>query len=406
LFIVSNQTFTESELIREKVAQASLILNELNIDIWLTFVRESAMAPDPALESILGTHVTWHSAFLINRSGPHLAIVGHYDAENVRNLNVYDEVVAYHEGIGNPLRAALDRLRPNRLAVNYSERDVAADGLTVGMYRVLQQHLEGTVYAQRLISAEDVIGRLRGRKSAAEVALIRQAITTTQQLFDEVEQFARPGMTQRQIADFVHGRVDDMGLDYAWEKQYNPIVTCGPDSPVGHAAPGEVVLERGHTLHLDLGVKQNGYCSDLQRMWYVLEEGETDAPADVQAAFAAVYGALKAGEAALRPGVPGWQVDQAARQYVVDAGYPEYMHAFGHLLGRSAHDGATVLGPRWERYTGICELPVEAGNVFTLELHVPVPGRGIMSLEEDVLVREDGVTYLSEPQTGLRYIRK
>ncbi|NLF66061.1 MAG: aminopeptidase P family protein, partial [Chloroflexi bacterium] len=76
-----------------------------------------------------------------------------------------------------------------------------------------------------------------------------------------------------------------------------------------------------------------------------------------------------------------------------------------HLLGRSAHDGATVLGPRWERYAGICELPVEVGNVFTLELHVPVPGRGIMSLEEDVLVTEDGVEYLSRPQTELRIIR-
>jgi Xaa-Pro dipeptidase len=360
--------------------------------------------PDPALELILGTHVTWHSAFLISRSGPHLAIVGHYDADNVRNLNVYDEVIGYHEGLGDPLRAALDRLRPNRIAVNYSQRDVAADGLTLGMYRVLQQHLEGTVYAGRLVSAEDVIARLRGRKSATEVGRIRQAIATTQQLFDEVAQFARPGMTQRQIADFVQGRIDAMGLDYAWEKQYNPIVTCGPASPIGHAAPGNVVLERGHTLHLDLGVKQDGYCSDLQRMWYVLAEGETEAPPDVQAAFDAVLGALKAGEAALRPGVAGWQVDQAARAHLVAAGFPEYMHAFGHLLGRAAHDGATVLGPRWERYEGICDLPVEAGNVFTLELHVPVPGRGIMSLEEDVLVKEDGVTYLSEPQTRLRYI--
>jgi Xaa-Pro dipeptidase len=401
---MSDQSTPENQLIREKVAQASLILNELDIDTWLTFVRESSMVPDPALELILGTHVTWHSAFLISRSGPHVAVVGHYDAENVRNRDVYDEVIDYHEGIGAPLRAALDRLRPNRIAVNYSQRDVAADGLTLGMYRVLQQHLEGTVYAGRLVSAEDVIARLRGRKSATEVDRIRQAITTTQQLFDEVEQFTRPGVTQRQIADFVHGRIDEMGLDYAWEKQYNPIVTCGPDSPIGHAAPGDVVLERGHTLHLDLGVRQNGYCSDLQRMWYVLAEGETEAPPDVQAAFDAVYGALKAGEAALRPGVPGWQVDQAAREYVVAAGFPEYMHAFGHLLGRAAHDGATVLGPRWERYEGICDLPVEAGNVFTLELHVPVAGRGIMSLEEDVLVKEDGVTYLSEPQTGLRYI--
>jgi Xaa-Pro aminopeptidase len=107
----------------------------------------------------------------------------------------------------------------------------------------------------------------------------------------------------------------------------------------------------------------------------------------------------------LKPGVPGWQVDDAARQYIVDAGYPEYMHALGHLLGRSAHDGATVLGPQWERYAGICELPVEVGNIFTLELHVLVPNRGLMSLEEDVLVTKNGVEYLSTPQTQLRYLR-
>lgn len=140
-------------------------------------------------------------------------------------------------------------------------------------------------------------------------------------------------------------------------------------------------------------------------MWYVLQDGETGAPADVQRAFNVVYEALKAGEAALRPGTPGWKVDRAARDFVVAHGYDEYMHGFGHLLGRVAHDGATVLAPRWERYQGICELPVEVGNIFTLELHVVVPGRGIMSLEEDVLVTKDGVEYLSNPQTELRYIR-
>jgi Xaa-Pro aminopeptidase len=157
-------------------------------------------------------------------------------------------------------------------------------------------------------------------------------------------------------------------------------------------------------LHIDLGVKQNGYCSDLQRMWYVLKEGETTAPADLEEAFDVVLGAILEGEKALRPGVPAWQVDAAARKYIVDAGYPEYMHALGHLLGQSAHDGATVLAPRWERYAGICELPVEIGNIFTLELHVVVPDRGIMSLEEDVLVTENGAAYLSTPQTALRYI--
>jgi Xaa-Pro aminopeptidase len=175
---------------------------------------------------------------------------------------------------------------------------------------------------------------------------------------------------------------------------------------MGHAAPGDVVLEPGHTLHMDLGVKENDYCADLQRMWYVLQDGETQAPGDVQRAFDVVYEALRAGEAALCPGTPGWQVDRAARDVIVEQGYDEYMHGFGHLLGRVAHDGATVLAPRWERYEGVCDLLVEAGNIFTLELHVVVPDRGIMSLEEDVLVTEQGVEYLSNPQTELRYINR
>lgn len=393
------------QLIREKLAQATDILEEYDIDAWLTFVRETSMQPDPALELIFDGDVTWHSAFVVARNGQHTAVVGHYDAENVRALDAYSQVIGYHEGIAAPLRAVLENLQPDKMAINYSESDVAADGLSVGLYRTLQRHLADTPFAERLVSAEQIIAALRGRKSPAEVARVREAIATTEQLFDAIEAFARPGMTQREIAAFVHEQIDALGVGYAWPKPFNPIVTCGPESAVGHAAPGEVVLQRGHTLHVDLGVQQNDYCSDIQRMWYVLEAGEAEAPPEVQRAFDVVYGAIKAGEAALRPGVPGWQVDAAARQHIVDHGYPEYMHAFGHLLGRAAHDGATVLGPRWERYAGICELPVEVGNIFTLELHVVVPGRGVMSLEEDVLVTADGVAYLSRPQTTLRFIR-
>ncbi|MCB8921350.1 MAG: aminopeptidase P family protein [Ardenticatenaceae bacterium] len=395
----------QKQLIQEKLAQATQILDEFDTDLWLTFVRESALQADPVLGLIAGVDVTWHSAFLVSRSGQHTAVVGHFDAPNVQELDAYSRVIDYHEGIGDALRQAIAQYNPQTLAINYSESDVAADGLTHGMYLTLLRQLQGTPYAERLVSAEHIIAALRGRKSETEVTLVRQAIRTTEQLFDEVEQFVKPGMTQRQIAAFVHGRIAELGLDYAWPKAFNPIVTCGPESAVGHAVPGDAVLQKGHTLHLDLGVKQDEYCSDIQRMWYVLDDGETEAPLVVQRAFDVVYGAIKAGESLLTPGTPGWQVDEAARDFIVDNGYPEYMHAFGHLLGRSAHDGATVLGPQWERYAGICELPVEVGNIFTLELHVIVPERGIMSLEEDVLVTETGVEYLSVPQTKLRYIR-
>jgi Xaa-Pro aminopeptidase len=94
-------------------------------------------------------------------------------------------------------------------------------------------------------------------------------------------------------------------------------------------------------------------------------------------------------------------VDEAARQTLVGEGYPEYQHAFGHHLGRMAHDGSTVLGPRWERYGRTPYGVVEDGNVFAIELGVEVKGYGYIGLEENVQVTGRGAKWLSEPQTDI-----
>ncbi len=228
----------QQQLVKEKLDQAVDILDELDIDLWLTFVRESSLSPDPALELIFDGDVTWQSAFLVGRDGRRMAIIGHFDAENVRALGAYNEVIPYHEGVRQPLLAALAAYAPRAIAVNFSEDDVAADGLSHGMYRLLQGYLSGTPWEGKLISAEGIIAALRGRKTPTEIDLVRQAVRTTERIFDEIEAYVRPGMTQRQIADFVHALVDGQGLGYAWPKPFNPIVTCGPESATGHAAPG------------------------------------------------------------------------------------------------------------------------------------------------------------------------
>jgi len=156
-------------------------------------------------------------------------------------------------------------------------------------------------------------------------------------------------------------------------------------------------------VHVDLGVRVDGYCSDLQRMWYVARDGEATAPDDVMAPFATLLQAMDAGLEALRPGVFGWQVDAAARAVITGAGYDEPHFALGHQLGQSTHDAGALLGPRWARYGPRPNLPIEQGSVFTVEYSLPTPA-GQIGLEEDVLVTVDGAQHLSNPQTELKII--
>jgi Xaa-Pro aminopeptidase len=386
-----------------KVEQAIGILDELNIDCWLTFVRETTESGDPVLPLILGQPLTWQSALLLTRGGDRIAIVGKYEDEAVRSTGAWPEVVTYVEGIRRPLRETLARLDPRQVAVNYSLNDVKADGLSHGMFELLRDHLDGTPHASRLVSAERVVGALRGRKTASEVERIRRAIATTDEMFDAVAAFAAPGRTERAVAEFLHEQVATRGLETSWETAMCPIVTTGPDSMVGHGLPSAALqVTPGRVFHLDFGVRQDEYCSDIQRAWYVPGDGESAPPDAVQRAFDTVVRAIHAAADAIRPGVPGWEVDAAARQVVVDAGYPEYQHATGHHVGRAAHDGAGVLGPRWERYGRTPFFPLEVGNVLTIELGVDnVDGRGYLGLEEMVLVTEGGAEWLSTPQVHL-----
>lgn len=391
-----------STLVQQKLDQAVAILQERDADLWMTFVRETSLAPDPSLDLILGMDMVWQSAFIVTKDGRRIAIVGKHDAENVEATGGYTQIVPYVQGIRDALVETLLDVNPRTIALNYSVDDVAADGLGHGLMLLLQQYLAGTGLVERFVSAEGIVGSLRGRKSPAEVERIRAAIATTQQIFEEVGQIAKPGVSETDIAGHVHERVTALGLDTAWDWDYCPTVSAGPDSPIGHAGPlPQYTVQPGQLLHMDFGVKQDDYCADLQRTWYVRRDENDTIPEAVQAGFEASRRALQAGFEALKPGVKGWEVDAAARAALVEAGYPEHQFAFGHHVGRSAHDGATVLGPRWERYGETPFGVIEAGNVFAIELGVEVEGYGYVGLEDNVLVTDEGAEWLSDPEDEL-----
>ncbi len=392
-------------IVSEKLEQVPAILRETGFDAWLLFTRESHTIHDPCMDLVVGTNVTWHSAFILTAGGDRIAIVGSLDKANLEMHGHYPEIVGYLGGISDDLVKVLARLDPERIAVNHSVNDVMADGLTHGMYLKLTETLAGTPYAERLHSSERVVSALRGRKSATEQARIRAACEITVEILDRLTSKLQTGLTEKEVAAMILEEVERAGLGLAWDADHCPAVFTGPDSAGAHAGPTDRPIEPGHIMNVDFGVKRDGYCSDLQRTWYFLNDGETEAPEDVLQGFNTIVEAIQEAARELRPGRTGGDIDGVARSYITERGYGEYPHGLGHQIGRTAHDGAGLLCPRWERYGNLPDLEVEKGQCYTIEPRLTVEGHGIATCEEIVAITEDGCTFLSRPQTELYVIR-
>jgi Xaa-Pro aminopeptidase len=395
-----------NSLIAEKLAQAEAIVAQSGADVWLTFVRETDEGGDPVLPFLIDGGLTWQSALIVTADGRRIAVVGNYDADALRSTGNWTEVIGYVQSIRQPLLEVLESAcamgRKPRIALNFSTNDAKADGLSLGLLLLLQQYFAGTRFEDTFESAESIVMALRGRKTGSELVSICKAIRETETLFKLIGREARIGMTEHELYLLIQKEIDSRGLGYAWEREGDPIVNSGPDSMVGHGAPSDKIrIEPGHILHVDLGVIQDGYASDIQRCWYVPKEGETKPPAEVTRAFESVNAAITAASRALKPGVEGHVVDQAARESIVKSGYPEYLHAVGHQVGRVAHDGGGILGPKWERYGRTPELPVEENQIYTLELGVEVEGHGYLGIEEMARVTDIALDWLTERQWKL-----
>lgn len=383
------------------------VMKEQEIDVWLTFTRE--ITKEPILKVFGVDHVIARSAFIFGLKDSSLrkiAIAASYDIDPIRRTGLFDELISYRsEGVKPHLKKVMDELSPAVIAVNVSRDVPIADGLTVGMRRYLKQAIGNHV--KKFRSSERLVVSLLGRKLPEEIAALEKAILGTQRILSEAltSERIRPGVTtEKDLAVWMEARAKELGFGVAFAS-----VVVGPQR--GHSDPTDRVIQRGDIVRIDWGASYEGYCADIQRMAYVLKEGETDAPAWLKRLFEATLAANRAAVAALTPGKTGNDVDRAGRGALVAAGYPEYPHGTGHPIGLKVHDVGPMLGPDWpERYGGPVFFEIEPGQVFAVEPVIGIQPEELeyeinTGLEEDVVVEADGPRYVGTPQTELILIR-
>jgi Xaa-Pro aminopeptidase len=186
-----------------------------------------------------------------------------------------------------------------------------------------------------------------------------------------------------------------------------PICAVGPHSGDPHYAPGpgsDAAIGAGDFVLIDLWAKLDrprAVYSDLTRTGFVGSE----VPVRYEDIFQSVARARDAAIAKVRQafqnGQPlqGWEVDQAARGVIEQAGYgPYFCHRTGHSIGQETHgNGANMdnLETREERR-------VLLRTCFSVEPGIYLPEFGVRS-EVNVFVDAQGKVHVTggTPQTGV-----
>jgi Xaa-Pro aminopeptidase len=238
----------------------------------------------------------------------------------------------------------------------------------------------------KVAPVNNMVEKLRTVKSADEVEKIRKAVAMNEQVFQEVYRKITPGLTEREAAAAIESVMMHKGAEGA---AFPTIVAGGPNAAVPHAVPTDRPLQKGETIIVDMGLKLNGYCSDMTR---TIVLGKTDKR--IQKTVRLVRKAQKAAIKAIKGGVLAKDADSAARKIIADAGFGNnFGHGLGHGVGLAVHEAPSLNRLRRNR--------LKPGMVITVEPGVYIPGWGGVRLENMVVVEEKGCKVLNRDTTFL-----
>ena len=238
----------------------------------------------------------------------------------------------------------------------------------------------------KLIPNTAKINGFRGVKEEWELDLMRKAQAITDKAFAEVVTRIKAGMTELELqAELIYCLYKNGATGLA----FDPIVVSGPNTSLPHGVACEKVIENGDFVTMDFGASYMGYCSDMTRTVAVGFATE-----EMKKVYYTVLEAQKAGLAASKAGVPGKDVDAAARKVIADAGYGAYFgHGYGHSLGLEVHENPSPNARN--------DQPMPVGAVASAEPGIYLPGKFGVRIEDCCVYLENGIENLTHSPKDL-----
>ncbi|MRW94605.1 M24 family metallopeptidase [Duganella sp. FT80W] len=376
---------------------------QTGIDLWVLVSRE--YNEDPVLKTMLPAE--WLNA------RRRTILVFYRDAKSGK----VERLAVARYNVGNSIKAAWDMQKfpdqwqalvdiikqrnPNKIALNTSRHFAHADGIDHTEYDELLAALPAALKS-RVVSAEPLALRWLETRTAREMQIYPQLVDATHKIIEEgfSERVITPGITSSEdVVWWFRQKIRDLGYD-TW---FHPSVEI---QRAGKGLANPDIIVAGDLLHVDIGITYLRLNTDIQEHAYVLQPGETAAPAALNQAFAAANRLQDILTANFATGRSGNQVLAASLQQARAEGIQPTIYT--HPIGYHGHAAGPAIG-MWDMQGGV---PGSGDDVlrphtaYSIELNAAgtIPGWSEpvrIMLEEDAYFDASGVRYIGGRQKSL-----
>lgn len=402
-------------MLEKNIAKIQELLRQDNKKLWVMYNNSRT---DKYFSKYISNKVYTASYCFISLNKCYI-LVHDLDKDNVDKIAINNKNIniLFYKTKEN-LNSCLEDIIANlgfidNISLSYSTKsDLNVDVLGHGMYVDLTSKLKGVYkkYNKKLkfSSAENIMYSLSSQKNKNQIERLKLIADITVYILEESFKSLNTGMSEIQMYNLVRdltestmkkiiGKYEIVSYSYAWENC--PIVLTGVNlEKGGHTLPSDKKLQKGDTIYFDFGLDvyfgdNEHLCSDIQRMGYMLKEGEKKAPKSVQKVFDTLIDSIEDGIDEMKPGVKAYKVDKIVREKILTAGYPDYSHATGHPIGENVHDIGAIISISLSK---LANLTLVENAVYTLEPRIAIPNGG--SIEEMILVTKYGGIPISRLQ--------
>ena len=355
------------EWLREKHRQLLPMMRKHGIGMWI--IPEGTFDPDPLTRYVAPARSFSHGVthIFVDAGDDGLKAFSNYRYPNETYVEFFEIIP---EEYGEKLAEIYEAYQPSKIALAFNGGRGHNSSLTYDAFQYIASAL-GSKAREYFVPARDLIEDFVDTRLAEEWGYYRDMVVATDRLAQRAlsNEVITPGeTTTADLKWWFDQEMASWGVGARpWFTTNTNIQRFNPDSgkieraagASGFDSPDDRPYQRGDIITIDCGVSYLGFKTDIQRVAYVLPEGEVGVPASLKRALNnrnTVVGAYRAA----RPGHTGRQAAEAIEGELADVSFRYSLgsHSIGyhgHALGPGIRSTSSEYNPQRENQAGLRE---------------------------------------------------